>query len=86
MEFIDIVSGAILMKANSYSKQKMAIESLSCEEWFRELYKDSSYAKVIWYNKEIKKLLVSTNIEMMKRDEVKVNQFIQLVKRSANDQ
>lgn len=73
------------MRPNSYSKLKMAIESLCSEKWFREFYKDSKYVEAIWYNKDIKKiLLVSTNIEMMKKDENKAKHFIKLVKNRTN--
>lgn len=86
MDFLELVSDAILMRPSSYSKLKIAIENLCNEEWFRDLYKDSKYSTVIWYNKDIKKiLLVPTNIEMMKKDAEKAKQFIELVKKSTDN-
>jgi hypothetical protein len=86
VDFFDLVSGAIVMRPSSYSKLKIAIENLSNEEWFRELYKDSRYTTATWYNKDIKKiLLVPSNIEMLKKDKEKAKQFIDLVIKSANN-
>jgi hypothetical protein len=81
VEILEIVSEALLMRPSSFSKLKVAIESLSNEEWFRELYEDSRYSTAIWNNKEIRKiLLVPMNIEMIKNDAEKANQFKDLVK------
>ncbi|WP_285766910.1 hypothetical protein [Peribacillus sp. SI8-4] len=81
MDLIQIISEIILMKPTSFSKLRMAIENLSSEEWFRKLYVDAQYTHVIWYNKKIKKvLLVPANVEMLKTDEKKAQEFIKLVK------
>lgn len=34
VDFLELVSDAILMRPSSYSKLKIAIENLSNEEWF----------------------------------------------------
>lgn len=39
-DFIHIIPDAIIMRSTSYSKIKMAIENLSSEGWFRELYEE----------------------------------------------
>ncbi|KWW21485.1 hypothetical protein AS888_16650 [Peribacillus simplex] len=75
------MSEIILLKATSSSKLKMAIENLSSEEWFRELYVDARYTHVFWHNnKIIKVLLIPANIEVLKKDEKKAQEFIELVK------
>ncbi|MFI8495801.1 hypothetical protein ACIGC1_23365 [Peribacillus butanolivorans] len=51
VDFIHIISDAIIMRSTSYSKIKMAIENLSSEGWFRELYEEAQYTKVIWHNR-----------------------------------
>ncbi|CAH0316301.1 hypothetical protein SRABI96_05233 [Peribacillus sp. Bi96] len=87
MDFIQLISDVIiLMKPTSYSKLKMAIENLSSEGWFRELYADARYTKVIWHNNNIKKvLLLPGNVEMIKKDEKKAQEFIELVKSSISN-
>jgi hypothetical protein len=47
VEILEIVSDALLMRPSSFSKLKVVIESLSNEEWFRELYEDSRYSTAI---------------------------------------
>jgi hypothetical protein len=85
VEILEIVSDALLMRPSSVSKLKVIVESLSNEEWFSELYEDSRYSTAIWNNKEIRKiLLVPMNIEMIKNDAEKANQFKDLVKRSTD--
>ncbi|MGM9968716.1 MAG: hypothetical protein ACI383_14600 [Rummeliibacillus sp.] len=87
MDFIQLIADVIvLMKPTSYSKLKMAIEDLSSEEWFRELYADARYTKVIWHNKNIKKVLLTPgNVEIIKKDENKSQEFIKLVKSCINN-
>ncbi len=56
-------------------------KNLSSEEWFRELYVDARYTKVIWHNYNVKKvLLLPGNVEMIKNDKKKAQEFIELVK------
>ncbi|KQU17834.1 hypothetical protein ASG61_28285 [Bacillus sp. Leaf75] len=59
-EFEDLLSYGILIRPTSYSKLKLVIEVLTSEEWFRDLYKVSSYNTVIWKNKEIRKILLDS--------------------------
>ncbi|NGY88534.1 hypothetical protein F6Y05_36690 [Bacillus megaterium] len=73
-EFKDLLSYSILMRPTSYSKLKLAIEELTSEEWFRDLYKVPSYNTVIWKNKNIKKiLLVPKKVEMIKKKSTAFN-------------
>ena len=82
MDFLEVVADAILMKSSSISKLKRAIESLSNEEWFRELYQDPMYCTAIWYNKDLRNLLIDPmNREELKNDAEKAKQFIELVKK-----
>ncbi|MBW0933542.1 hypothetical protein [Priestia megaterium] len=83
-EFKDLLSYGILMRPTSYSKLKLAIERLTSEGWFRDLYKVSSYNTVIWKNKEIRKILLdSQKVKMIKKDQKHSIQFINLVKELA---
>ncbi|MFB8425056.1 hypothetical protein ACFC4S_23855 [Priestia megaterium] len=83
-EFKDLLSYSILMRPTSYSKLKLAIEELTSEEWFRDLYKVPSYNTVIWKNKNIKKiLLVPKKVEMIKKNQQHSMDFINLVKELA---
>jgi hypothetical protein len=80
-DFKELISYGILMKPDSYSKVRLAIENLSTEEWFRKLYRDPQYNSVIWKHKSIRKMLLdSQKVEMMKKDENKAKEFIRLVK------
>ncbi|QOR68033.1 hypothetical protein IM538_07840 [Cytobacillus suaedae] len=70
------------MKPNSHSKLKLAIENLSTEEWFRDLYKNKHYTTRIWNNKDIKKILLNPrNVELIKTNENHTKLFIKLVKK-----
>ena len=83
-EFKDLLSYGILMRPTSYSKLKLAIEGLTSEEWFRDLYKVSSYNTVIWKNKEIRKILLdSQKVKMIKKDQKHSIEFIDLIKEIA---
>jgi len=83
-EFKDLLSYSILMRPTSYSKLKLAIKDLTSEEWFRNLYKVSSYNTVIWKNKKIKKILLdSQKVKMIKGNQKDSMEFINLVKELA---
>lgn len=83
-EFKDLLSYGILMKPTSYSKLKLAIEELTTEDWFRELYKVPSYNTTIWKEKQIKRILLDPQkIKMIKQDQYHAMEFINLVKESA---
>ncbi|PFK65066.1 hypothetical protein COJ21_24940 [Priestia megaterium] len=84
-EFKDLLSYGILMKPTSYSKLKLAIEGLTSEEWFRELYKVPSYNTTIWKDKQVKKILLDPQkVKMIKKDQYHAMEFINLVKELAN--
>jgi len=83
-EFKDLLSYGILMKPTSYSKLKLAIEELTTEDWFRELYEAPSYNTTIWKDKQIKRILLDPQkIKMIKQDQYHAMEFINLVKESA---
>ncbi|MBT2281424.1 hypothetical protein J7E51_26575 [Priestia megaterium] len=83
-EFKDLLSYGILMRPTSYSKLKLAIEELTSEEWFRDLYKVPSYNTVIWKNKNIKKILLDPKkVKMIKKNQQHSMDFINLVKELA---
>ncbi|MGG0482470.1 hypothetical protein ABEY65_03645 [Priestia aryabhattai] len=83
-EFKDLLSYGILMKPTSYSKLKLAIEELTTEGWFRELYKVPSYNTTIWKDKHVKRLLLDPQkVKMIKQDQYHAMEFINLVKESA---
>ncbi|MGU3397195.1 MULTISPECIES: hypothetical protein [Priestia] len=83
-EFKDLLSYGILMKPTSYSKLKLAIEQLTTEEWFKELYKVPSYNTTIWKDKQIKRILLDPQkIKMIKQDQSHAMEFIDLIKESA---
>ncbi|MCY9026724.1 hypothetical protein MOF32_27995 [Priestia megaterium] len=83
-EFKDLSSYGILMRPTSYSKLKLAIEELTSEEWFRDLYKVPSYNTVIWKNKKIKKILLdSQKVKKIKKNQQHSMKFINLVKELA---
>ncbi|MGG0418660.1 hypothetical protein ACRPLQ_26305 [Priestia sp. TRN 1309] len=83
-EFKDLLSYGILMRPTSYSKLKLAIEELTSEEWFRDLYKVPSYNTVIWKNNKIKKILLdSKRVKMIKKNQQHSMDFINLVKELA---
>ncbi|WP_394508688.1 hypothetical protein C0132_00470 (plasmid) [Priestia aryabhattai] len=83
-EFKDLLSYGILMKPTSYSKLRLAIEELTTEEWFKELYKVPSYNTTIWKDKQIKRILLdSQKIKMIKQDQSHAMEFIDLIKESA---
>jgi len=72
------------MKPTSYSKLKLAIEELTTEDWFRELYKVPSYNTTIWKDKQIKRILLDPQkIKMIKQDQYHAMEFINLVKELA---
>ncbi|MGG0465129.1 hypothetical protein [Priestia aryabhattai] len=84
-EFKDLLSYGILMKPTSYSKLKLAIEELTTEEWFRELYKIPSYNSIIWKDKQVKNILLDPQkVKMIKQDHYYAMEFINLVKELAN--
>ncbi|MGF9947265.1 hypothetical protein ABEX44_29155 [Priestia megaterium] len=80
-EFKDLLSYGILMRPTSYSKLKLAIEELTSEERFRDLYKVPSYNTVIWKNKKI--LLDSQKVKKIKKNQQHSMKFINLVKELA---
>jgi len=83
-EFKDLLSYGILMRPTSYSKLKLAIEELTSEEWFRDLYKFPSYNTVIWKNKKIKEILLDPKrVKMIKKNQQHSMDFINLVKELA---
>jgi hypothetical protein len=83
-EFKDLLPYGILMRPTSYSKLKLAIEELTSEEWFRDLYKVPSYNTVIWKNKKIKKILLdSQKVKKIKKNQQHSMKFINLVKELA---
>jgi len=83
-EFKDLLSYGILMKPTSYSKLKLAIEELTSEEWFRELYKIPSYNTTIWKDKQVKNILLNPQkVKMIKQDHYHAMEFINLVKELA---
>jgi len=83
-EFKDLLSYGILMKPTSYSKLKLAIEELTTEEWFRELYKVPSYNTTIWKDKQVKRILLDPQkVKMIKQDQYHAMKFINLVKESS---
>jgi len=83
-EFKNLLSYGILMKPTSYSKLKLAIEELTTEEWFRELYKVPSYNTTIWKDKQVKRILLDPQkIKMIKQDQYHAMEFINLIKESA---
>ena len=83
-EFKDLLSYGILMRPTSYSKLKLAIEELTSEKWFRDLYKVPSYNTVIWKNKKIKKILLdSQKVKKIKKNQQHSMKFINLVKELA---
>jgi len=83
-EFKNLLSYGILMKPTSYSKLKLAIEELTTEEWFRELYKIPSYNTTIWKDKQVKRILLDPQkIKMIKQDQYHAMEFINLIKESA---
>ncbi|MCY9016764.1 hypothetical protein MOF27_04895 [Priestia megaterium] len=83
-EFKDLLSYGILMRPTSYSKLKLAIEELTSEERFRDLYKVPSYNTVIWKNKKIKKILLdSQKVKKIKKNQQHSMKFINLVKELA---
>ncbi|MBE4906523.1 hypothetical protein IMZ08_00445 [Bacillus luteolus] len=78
----DLIGDAILMKPVSHSKLRLAIENLSTEAWFRDLYKNTQYTNVIWNDKNIKKILLNPrNVELIKTNQYHRNVFIKLVKK-----
>jgi len=80
-EFKDFLSYGILMKPTSYSKFKLAIEELTTEEWFRELYKVPSYNTTIWRDQQVKKILLNPQkVKMIKQDQYHAMEFINLIK------
>jgi len=83
-EFKDLLSYGILMRPTSYSKLKLAIEELTSEEWFRDLYKVPAYNSVIWKNKKIKKILLdSQRVKTIKKNQQDSVEFINLIKELA---
>lgn len=83
-EFKDLLSYGILMKPTSYSKLKLAIEELTTEEWFRELYKVPSYNTTIWKDKQVKRILLDPQkIKIIKQNQYHAIEFINLVKELA---
>lgn len=83
-EFKDLLSYGILMRPTSYSKLKLAIEELTSEEWFRDLYKVPSYNTVIWKNNKIKKILLDPKrVKMIKKNQQHSMDFINLLKELA---
>ncbi len=83
-EFKDLLSYGILMRPTSYSKLKLAIEELTSEEWFRDLYKVPSYNTVIWKNKKIKEILLDPKrVKIIKKNQQHSMGFINLVKELA---
>jgi len=82
--FKDLLSYGILMKPTTYSKLKLAIEELTTEEWFRELYKIPSYNTTIWKDKHVKNILLDPQkVKMIKQDQYHAMEFINLVKELA---
>ncbi|MCQ9285172.1 hypothetical protein NQ129_25735 [Priestia aryabhattai] len=72
------------MKPTTYSKLKLAIEELTTEEWFRELYKIPSYNTTIWKDKHVKNILLDPQkVKMIKQDQYHAMEFINLVKELA---
>ncbi|ALQ68058.1 hypothetical protein [Bacillus thuringiensis] len=77
---LDVIIDIILFYPRNDMRLKHHIAKLSEFEWFRKLHEDTKYTKLIWSNRKIKKLILSTtNMEALINSEKKQIEFVQLV-------
>lgn len=76
----DVIADIILFYPRNDMKLKHHIAKLSEFEWFRKLYEDTKYTRLIWNNRKNKKfILSSTNMEALINSEKKQKEFVRLV-------
>jgi hypothetical protein len=76
----DVIADIILFYPRNDMKLKHHIAKLSELEWFRNLHEDLKYTSLIWSNRKIKKLILSTTkMEALINSEKKQIEFVQLV-------
>ena len=76
----DVIMDIITFYPRNDIKLKHHIAKLSEFEWFRKLHEDTKYTRLIWSNRKVKKLILSSaNMEALINSEKKQKELVQLV-------
>ncbi|PFK41989.1 hypothetical protein COI93_12020 [Bacillus cereus] len=76
----DVIVDIILFYPRNDAKLKYHIAQLSEQKWFRNVHEDTRYTEIIWNNRKIKRLILSTsNMKLLIKSKEKQKELLQII-------